>query len=400
MPDQHQDNVKIITLAIESDLFSARYGHPFTGTQADFDQLLDGIVKGQIVAEADWAGIDSSDRYLAPFAGALVSRIVLSVDADSVAVGTVSNSFLQHITSFPVDGTRIDTIFNPDGSKVEKTIDQANQYDWDHKSIDIGIGGQVLNSVEVSDNGNISSVFWRNGDLTAGDVGTIFGSNLGRMLGGNNLVEQVAAGTLVGAIGHQIGVALQYGTTFSLDGVVNDAFGSLAGGSGIGSLSGMAIGSLSSLLIGELADSLHLSGFEHGLFQSVGTTITAQLVTNAFNVTVLNAPASALFNGFDAEALAGSIAGSVGGYFGNYLAGQIVTAHYETGATGAQVGSAIGAALGALTPLGLGRDRGAAFSQRAAAKMHQGRRSNSSMRSTRAYSEGTFVRLREPRLAA
>ena len=346
-------NETLPTVVINPQDFFIIFGHEFSGTLEDIDKVFSAVADGRITAEAKFVDPLTTDRFVAPFDSA-PSKIIFSGDSNNSTVSTVSSNFLQHITAFPVDGTRIDTIFNPDGSKVEKTIDQANQYDWDYKSIDIGIGGQVLNSVEVSDNGDISSVFWRNGDLTAGDVGTIFGSNLGRMLGGNNLVGQVAAGTLVGAIGHQIGDALRYGTTFSLDDVVNDAFGALAGGSGIGSLSGTAIGSLSSLLIGELADSLHLSGFEHGLFQSVGTTITAQLVTNAYNVTVLNAPASALFNGFDAGSLAFNISGAVGAYFGSYLAGQIVHANYQSGAIGGSIGSAVGAALGmsVLGPIG------------------------------------------------
>ena len=56
------------------------------------------------------------------------------------------------------------------------------------------------------------------------------------------------------------------------------------GGPGIGSLPSAAIGAVSSLLIGELAKELHLTGFAGGLVTTIGTSITTQLITNAYGV--------------------------------------------------------------------------------------------------------------------
>jgi hemolysin type calcium-binding protein len=316
------------------------------------------IANGQIHSNGNYVDSSGNARYTGSFDNA-PSKIVISGDDTASSVSTVSNNFLQHITSFPVDGTRIDTIFNPDGTKVEKSFDQSNHFDWDRKIVDTGSGGQPLYSVEVADSGAISSFLWKGQDFTAADIAGIFGSNLGKLLGGNSLVGTIAAGTLIGAIGREIGDALKYGTSFTIDGAVDHALGSLVGAPGIGTLPSAGIGALSSLLIGELADALHLHGFEHGLFQAVGTTITTQLVTNAYGVMTGAVHADtgldwALTDGFNPEALAGNIAGVVGAYFGNYLAGQVVHAQYQSGAIGAQIGSSIGAFVGMsiLGPIG------------------------------------------------
>jgi Ca2+-binding RTX toxin-like protein len=240
------------------------------------------------------------------------------------------------------DSSYVFTAYSPSGA-----VKQRAEY-----GPDTGVGGQPLYSVEVADTSAISSVLWRSGELTPGDVGSIFGSALGRtvgrLVGGDTLVVQVAAGTLIGEIGRQIGAALQYGTSFTIEGAVDNALNSIQPGSG--SLSGAAVGALSSLLMGELADKLHLTGFEHGLFQTVGTSITAQLGNNALKIVtgVTHADGSAwqLTDGFDSDAFAWNIEGAIGGYFGNYLAGQIVHAHYQSGAIGGQIGSSIGATIG------------------------------------------------------
>ena len=81
---------------------------------------------------------------------------------------------------------------------------------------------------------------------------------------------------------------------FSVHTVLANGLAHVPGGFA-GGLPGGAIGAVSSLLIGELADALRLTGFEHGLFQSIGTTVTNQLLTNAYGVAtaaVVPAPAS------------------------------------------------------------------------------------------------------------
>ena len=178
------------------------------------------------------------------------------------------------------------------------------------------------------------------------------------MLGGNSLVGQVAAGTLIGAIGREIGSLMQFGLAGAItdygsggqpaliDGAVNGALHEV-GGFG-GNLIGNAIGQLAAPLIGELAHKLGLSGFGAGVFTSLGTTITAQLVSNAFNVAVLNQPVSGLFAGFNPGAMITNVAGLVGGAIGSYLAAEVVTPVGPEGAFGSSVGSAVGAYFGTI----------------------------------------------------
>jgi hypothetical protein len=142
--------------------------------------------------------------------------------------------------------------------------------------------GEQPMTIKIAADGAVTSAW--NGGQVAGDIGAVFGSNLGRLLGGNSLVGQLSTGTVIGAIGKEVGNALFASASFSLDAVVTHAFGTLAGGSGVGALPGGAIATVSSLLMSEFADALNLPRFEAGLFQTGGTVITNQLITNAYGM--------------------------------------------------------------------------------------------------------------------
>src|ERR1043166_870969 len=360
-------------------------GQPAGLNRTDLDQVRDAINDGRLDPKFEFASTTTDERFTGAPDSATPDRVVISDYQNVATISTVTNNFLQHITSLPVDGTRIDKAFDwnntqswsqqttttdqlgrtdkietldDSGAKTAIDYDQTNSGGWALKRTGYSADNysQPLYSVEVGDNGTISSFLLGGGDLSGGDIGAIFGSNLGKLLGGNSLVGQVAAGTLIGAIGHEIGAALQYGTSLSIEGVANAALNALQPGSG--ALTGQAIGALSSFLMGELADKLHLSGFEHGLFQTAGSTITAQLGNNALNIVtgVLHDDGTPwqLFDGFNSEAFQLRIEGAVGAYFGSYLAGQIVSAHYQSGAIGGQIAPEIGAAIGmsVLGPIG------------------------------------------------
>jgi hypothetical protein len=334
-------------------------------------------------------------------------------DLVSVTFGNGANVKFTFDTSNQVQSVtdKVETI-DDHGAKMAVDYDQTNSGGWSLQRTGYSADNysQPLYSVEVADNGTISSFLWHGADFTAADIGSIFGSSLGKLLGGNSLVGQVAAGTLTGAIGHEIGEALRYGTSFTIDGVVTNAFGSLAGVPGIGAVPSATLGALSSLLIGELADRLHLTGFEHGLFQSAGTTVTTQLVTNIYGVMTGAVHTDALHtpwglaDGFDAASLGTNISGAVGAYFGQYLAGQIVSAHDQSGAIGGQIGSSIGAAVDALTPLGsfLGSgQRSRRNAREISAKAWRRNVTGSATEpATRAISTGKTLRLLELKLAA
>ncbi len=202
----------------------------------------------------------------------------------------------------------------------------------------------------IEDDNYAFSGSW-NGAEIAGNIGAFFGSKLGTYLGGNSLVAQLGAGTVMGAIGKEVGKALTMGGTFSLDTSIDNAFGSLVTpGGGVGSLASGAIATISSLLMSELADEFNLGGFEGGLFTTAGSTITSQLVTNAYGMmtgaTWGNGNAYTMFTGFDSGAIVLQLESAIAGYLGSTLAAHIVIPDYAEGAVGQQIGSAVGGMLG------------------------------------------------------
>ncbi|TMI99395.1 MAG: hypothetical protein E6G97_22645 [Alphaproteobacteria bacterium] len=344
----------VLTMAVDPSAVTNLLGRPFDGTMADAARIIDGIAGGQLQISGGFVDGQTNERYNAPFDDA-PDKVVVSVGDSSLAVATVSAGFLQHITSLPLSGVQIDTGFAPDGSQTETTKDLSNQYTWAEKIVSKDPGGADAAKVEVEDNGTVSDPAL-SGTTLAGDIGSIFGSNLGRLLGGNSLIGQVAAGTVISTIGKEVGSALFASGTFTLDLAVKDAFGTLGGGSGVGALPSGAIATVSSLLMSELADALNLHGFEGGLFQTAGTTITTQLVTNAYGMmtgaTVNGLPVT-MFTGFDSGAIFTQLEGAVAGYLGSTLAAHIAMPHYPEGAVGEQIGSSVDGTIGAflLTPL-------------------------------------------------
>jgi Ca2+-binding RTX toxin-like protein len=116
-------------------------------------------------------------------------------------------------------------------------------------------------------------------------------------------------------------------------------------------LPGAAIGAVSSLLMTELTDALHLHGFAGGLVTTVGTTITQQLITNAYGMATgatwgPDNLAYTMLTGFDSGAIFLQLEGAVAGYLGSTLAAHVAMPHYAEGAIGQQVGSAVGGAIG------------------------------------------------------
>jgi hypothetical protein len=217
----------------------------------------------------------------------------------------------------------------------------------------------------VGDNEQVVSAT-HNGVEFAGNIGAFFGSKIGQTLGGNALAGKLAAGTVLGAVGKEVGAALTMGASFSLDLAVKDAFGTLAGGPGVGALPSGAIATVSSLLMAELAQKLDLHGVGAGLFNAVGTIITTKLITNAYGVmtgaTVTGAGGGQvpveMFTGFDPVSLATNVGGAVGSFLGSTLAAQIMMPTHPEGATGRISG----------------RRRQAKFPERIVAKMERPRR--------------------------
>ena len=342
-PRQLNENDTAPTLSVDKEFAENELGHSFGGTQDEINLIKEAIATGHLTALGDYVAIESTDRFLASF-DPNPDKVVVSFDP----LGSFASP--AHYASIVTHGAVDRTIqFNlADGIRIETTSDPSNLYDWNREVIRIHPDG-LTDEVVVGDNGAVSSSASGGGQFTAGDIGAVFGSNLGRQLGGNSLAGQLTAGTVIGAIGKEVGNALFSSASFSIDTVVNNAFGKLSGGSGVGSLPSGAIGAVSSLLMSELADALNLHGFEGGLFQTAGTTITTQLVTNAYGVmtgAAINGVPYTMFSGFDSGAIFLQLEGAIAGYFGSTLAAHVAMPHYSEGAVGEQIGSSVGSVIG------------------------------------------------------
>ncbi|MGB9367024.1 MAG: FG-GAP-like repeat-containing protein [Xanthobacteraceae bacterium] len=337
------------TLSVNPADFLNKTGHEFSGSQQDIDLLKNGITNGDFPVLGGYVNA-SVDGHWAPFDDAS-DKIVLSVGGSEWSVSTVSSDFLQHITSFPANGTRIDTAFAP-GILIEKKTDLADHFDWDTEITSI-IDNNPVNKIVLDNNTVISSTYA--GAEVAGNIGAVFGSNLGKVLGGNSLIGQVAAGTLAGAIGKEIGKALFMSASFSVDAVVTNGLANVPGGF-VGGLPGAAVGALANLLIGEVANALPLGEYGSKVFQGVSASVTNQLVSNAFNVATQQINQSTglaytLFDGFNTLGFAANVTGVIGGVLGSTLAAHVVLPHYPEGAVGQQIGASIGGAIGAMVGL-------------------------------------------------
>ena len=100
----------------------------------------------------------------------------------------------------------------PDGGHIETTKDVPNFQGWDREVKAIHPDG-LFDDIVVNDDGAVAATTW-NGAALVGDFGQMFGSRLGHFLGGNTLVGQLAAGTVMGAVGKEVGNALTAGANF------------------------------------------------------------------------------------------------------------------------------------------------------------------------------------------
>ncbi len=265
----------------------------------------------------------------------------ISVNADrSIVVTEFWNNEIKSITEVSADLSR-----------AVRTWDLQDQFAWDSRVTSYGADGQVGFSVEIADNGSVSAAQVNGVPIDLGAIGGALGSRLGNMLG-HNTFTKIAAGTVLGAIGREVGQLVQFGHSVSLEAVVNGGFAQVLPTFGAGLASG-AVGSLTSLLIAELGEALHLDGFTTGLVSTVGTTITQRLAANAFDIAVNGAAVETLFNGFSSTGFFTNMAGAVGGYLGGVLAGVVAMPTSPEGAIGQQIGSSIGGLLGSVFgPLG------------------------------------------------
>jgi Ca2+-binding RTX toxin-like protein len=301
---------------------------------------------GPINAPADWS-LDSDGNQILKVNGNEVLTIPQGAEVD---FADDTHKVLKITNDADHGSTESTLAFSTKNAALVTWVtstDLSNHFDWNREIT--AIHPDFIDRIVINDNDTVASATW-NGAEVAGNIGATFGSQLGTYLGSNSLTK-LAAGTVLGAIGKEIGTALTMGASFSLEVSVQNAFGTLAGGPGIGSLPSVAIGAASSLLMAELAQALHLSGWEGWAFTTTGTSITTQLVTNAYGMatgaTWGNGNPYTMYTGFDPASIATNLGTVVAAKLASTLVSQVVLPHYPEGAVGQQIGGSIGGSIGA-----------------------------------------------------
>src|SRR5207244_1791552 len=157
----------------------------------------------------------------------------------------------EHTQEFDQFNQLMDEVFLADnGEKILVSYDLAESETWSKQTTALDKDGNPEFTLEVGDDSEIDELVVDGQSINVGDIGGILGSQIGHILGGNSTVGQVAASTLISAIGHEIGLQISHGNIFDpptdwLDNAANDALKDLDP-SFTATLSTAAVGQLSS----------------------------------------------------------------------------------------------------------------------------------------------------------
>ena len=99
--------------------------------------------------------------------------IVISGDQDQgdASVAVVSAGFLEHTTTFPVNGMQIDKAFGPNILIEKRPISRITSTGMLRSSI---IDNNPANKIVINDDNNVASTTWNGAEL-AGNIGAMFG---------------------------------------------------------------------------------------------------------------------------------------------------------------------------------------------------------------------------------
>lgn len=171
-------------------------------------------------------------------------------------------------------------------------------------------------------------------------IGQAFGSAIGRAIAGDNQFVQLAAGTVVGAIGKTFGQVLSGSLTADASKL---SMGSTFSSFGL-NIASAAAGTVSSYLIAELGTALGLSGYGAQLFNSAVGAYAGSVLNTVLSPNV--GGLSALSNVLTWTSALNNAALAVSGTLGSILANQLVPAQTAAGALGGQLMGAVGSLIG------------------------------------------------------
>jgi hypothetical protein len=226
-------------------------------------------------------------------------------------IATDANGNITRTIDYANDGSATVSVYDQSG--IVSNIQEINAAGTMTSQSWVDADGATLASENYNPDGT-GATFSANGQShTMQDLASSLGSSIGGFLGGNSLVERVAAGTAISTIAGRFGALVDQsintsGTALNNSGssLFDTAFHeALAQDGTVTSLGwgGDAIaGGLSSLLVGEAAQALGLHGFEATAFNTVAGSVTTQLMRNAYGIIsaggdLTEASLGQLFNG-------------------------------------------------------------------------------------------------------
>lgn len=282
---------------------------------------------GQLLSSDDY-NADGSHEFLSYDAA---RRVTSQVDTDADG-----NSATTNFT------------YNADGTTTAQHLDSSGQVRFTEK---IDANGNTISASGTTADGQAFSETVSNGQVSASfgtqlvaNVVSSLGSTLGNILGGNSVMGRLVGSTIGGTLSADLGAILTASNGFTqsivaigADGstILNQGLGAALGFGSDSNFDGQAESGVASLLMGEAAQALGLKGIAGGLFSTVGTSITNQLLSNAV-------AGKDLISGFGSQNFNISVENAIGGYLGSYLGSLVVPATSKTGAIGGQIGSTLG----------------------------------------------------------
>ncbi|WP_431285578.1 cellulase family glycosylhydrolase [Humitalea sp. 24SJ18S-53] len=226
-----------------------------------------------------------------------------------------------------------------------------------------GIHVAVLKFEGTGEGRELKGVVQHNVEISLEDIGGTFGSALGRALGGNDPVRQVAYGSIAEltlrhlattAAGQPLSPSLIQTLDFqsgesALTKAAGQSFEDLLGSELFGTVRGQIFGVISAAFMAELADFLDLGDFEL-IVQSLGTSITNKVLQNAATMAGMNGPAVnvGLLNGVNNVFIFEAVASAGGSFLGGLLASQVVLPDTTEAAIVSAAFSAVGAYVGSI----------------------------------------------------
>lgn len=312
-----------------------RFNHRFEGLvqEADPTEHTTVIVDGSLSEGTVWVRVDEDGNPIVQAAYQLgtfpLDAPVFAPDATTVFDDSGTRPWLSETSTWDSSGvlqSQLDVLDS--GTQLLKYYDTHDTHPYTEVDITRDILGHITGT-NVTTDVNVAAI--------GGSIGQVLGSAIGRALAPNNQFAQLAAGTVAGAIGQKLALALSSSLTADATQIaVGDIFNNFRI-----SLASAGAGSVASFLTAELGTALGLSGYGAQLFNAgVGGfagSVAQQVVLNGGLGSLASLSWSAAFTASEVN---------IGGALGSILAHQIIHAQTQAGAIGGQIAGAVAAPSG------------------------------------------------------